>query len=96
MLPLLISFVWGFKRKLSIFDPGVKIKNFYQYYLANTHKCPEQNFELRTVSSLGAVMSNPTHIHTLFPRSVCLGIWSCIVKKPPIDTLTAVDASRLL
>ena len=57
MLPLLISFVWGFKRKLPIFDPG---------YLANTHKCSEQNFELRIVSSLGAVMSTPTHIHTLF------------------------------
>ena len=61
MLPLLISFVWGFKRKLPIFDPGVKIKSFYRGYLANTQKCSEQNFELRTASSLGAVMSNPTH-----------------------------------
>ena len=76
---------------------GTKIIAYVSTYeKTKTHKCPEQNFELRTVSSLGAVMSNPTHIHTLFPRSVCLGIWSCIVKKPPIDTLTAVDASRLL
>ena len=36
MLPLLISFVWGFKRKLPIFDPGVKIKKNDQGYLANT------------------------------------------------------------
>ena len=85
MLPLLVSFVWGVKRKLPIFDPGVKIKKFDQGYLANTHKCSEQNFELRTASSLGAVMSNPTHIHTHCPRSVRLGIWSSTVKKPPID-----------
>ena len=96
MLPLLISFVWGFKRKLSIFDPGVKIKKFYQGYLANTHKCPEQNFELRTVSSLGAVMSNPTHIHTLFSPVGVFGNLVLYSEKPPIDTLTAVDASRLL
>ena len=59
MLPLLISFVWGIKRKLPIFDPRVK-----------TNKIPRfsgnysQNRELRTASSLGAVMSNPTRIHT--------------------------------
>ena len=64
MLRLLISFVWGFKKNLPIFDPGVKIKKFYQGYLANTQKCSEQNFQLSTASTLGAVMSNPTHIHT--------------------------------
>ena len=58
MLRLLISFVWGFKKNLPIFDPGVKIKKFYQGYLANTHMCSQQNFELHTASSLGAVMSN--------------------------------------
>ena len=68
MLPLLISFVWGFKRKLPNFDPGVKIKKFYHGYLANTHKCSEQNFELRT----GAVMSN-THTHTFLTTVGALG-----------------------
>ena len=69
MLPLLISFVWGFKIKLPIFDPGVKILKFYQGYLANTDKCSEQNFERRTASSLGAVMPN-THTHTHFSTTV--------------------------
>ena len=96
MLPLLITFVWGFKRKLPIFDPGVKNKKCYQGYLANTHKCSEQNFELRTASSLGAVMSNPcTHTHFLSP----VGAFGNLVlysEKTPIDILTAVDASRLL
>ena len=93
MLPLLISFVWGFKIKLPIFDPGVKIKKIYQGCLANTHKCSEQNFEIRTASSLGAVMSFVVH---KFSPKVLLQIWSCTVKKTPIDILTAVDESRLL